>query len=1034
MSPLLWTALALAAPPQPEAWWVGLPIADVALVAPRGGLPEESLEPLLRAERGQVYSANTVRLDLATLFRVGEFAAVEASARPWAAMDDAGEVVPGVLLTYTILPPPRIARVHVQSQGHVRASAVLDAADVPEGSVFYGDLDGPRTAERVRKALIAQGFPAPEVEADAMPLDDGTLELWLRVAEGTPQRLISVSARGDLPVPERRITAWARHEGLRPGKPLAPAAVQAAQYSIRQRLATGGRNPWSLTRAWFQRRELGWLGARVGAATTTDDEGVQVTFTVEAGPLLSLDVTGVPWRGPQRVQEALHIDERTRLTRGFLEAAPDRLAESLRRQGFLNAQVTTSLLTEADGQVLRVAIEKGARHTLRDRFLAPPESEARGLVFLGNATLPDWQLRAVLRQASPDVVRSGYVTPPELAKGLVAVREQYAAAGYHEAQVTLEPLRTDNRRSLWALPVLRSVRRAVTASPPRRWVQAIVHVDEGALTSLHQVTLTGGADDLDLEELRAKGAALADGPWAPARLQALAQAVLNRHRDAGYLDATVHTVIDDVGDHAVSAELIVDPGDRVLLRSAVMRGLVHTRASFARKQIDLTLTSPVSEADLQHARSNLDDLGIFRTVQTELLGDELARDLVIGVEERPRTALELGGGVSTDEGFRLFGRYTRRNLLRVAHRFDLNTYVGLPAVDLSTYELRAAATYTAPHFPARREDLELDALLQDRSVERGWELARSGGGVTFNAALNPHTQLRVGARVEWRRLLDVDPAIILPTEAWAGLINDANPWRPAHSASLMLLRDHRDDPVNPSRGSLVSAQAVVTPAIGDATRVSPMVKVDASARGVIPFPSGPSLHLSAEAGHAEALGDKVIALEDRYRLGGTGSLRGFARDTVGPRAEVDALNIAWPDGIAQPIATELAAYPTRWVSIGGDTRASVSAELLLPLPTLGLPSWEGYAVALFGDVGNTWLLDPRVSVSSDQPAVTALVSPAMRTGLGVGLRMDTPVGPMRVDIAVNPLLLFASGDRATLLHDGWRETAVRPHLSLGTLL
>ncbi|MCA9568899.1 MAG: hypothetical protein KC656_13715, partial [Myxococcales bacterium] len=84
----MWTALlalALAGPEEDPTPEVGLPIAGVTLEAPRGGLPEESLEALLRARQGERYDPQLVRLDLTTLFRVGDFANVEAYASPWVA-------------------------------------------------------------------------------------------------------------------------------------------------------------------------------------------------------------------------------------------------------------------------------------------------------------------------------------------------------------------------------------------------------------------------------------------------------------------------------------------------------------------------------------------------------------------------------------------------------------------------------------------------------------------------------------------------------------------------------------------------------------------------------------------------------------------------------------------------------------------------------------------------------------------------------------------------------------------------------------
>ena len=75
-----------------QPWYYNLPVANVVLQAPEGGLPEESLEPLLRTRQGQEFHPRQVQLDLATLYRVGEFAEVEAHVEPWFIIDFAGNL------------------------------------------------------------------------------------------------------------------------------------------------------------------------------------------------------------------------------------------------------------------------------------------------------------------------------------------------------------------------------------------------------------------------------------------------------------------------------------------------------------------------------------------------------------------------------------------------------------------------------------------------------------------------------------------------------------------------------------------------------------------------------------------------------------------------------------------------------------------------------------------------------------------------------------------------------------------------------
>ena len=77
----------------------------------------------------------------------------------------------------------------------------------------------------------------------------------------------------------------------------------------------------------------------------------------------------------------------------------------------------------------------------------------------------------------------------------------------------------------------------------------------------------------------------------------------------------------------------------------------------------------------------------------------------------------------------------------------------------------------------------------------------------------------------------------------------------------------------------------------------------------------------------------------------------------------------------------------------------------------------------FVDVGNVYFLDPEVFATSE--AIDP--EPLLRYGVGVGLRQATPLGPLRLDVGVNPVYF----------QEDWAqprgEVPARLHLSLGTL-
>jgi outer membrane protein assembly factor BamA len=310
---------------------------------------------------------------------------------------------------------------------------------------------------------------------------------------------------------------------------------------------------------------------------------------------------------------------------------------------------------------------------------------------------------------------------------------------------------------------------------------------------------------------------------------------------------------------------------------------------------------------------------------------------------------------------------------------------------------------------------------------------RTGGGVAIETRLD-RTRLRFGGRLETRQLNEVDAGALLAGEPWAGMLANADPddppWRVQESLVGLVVHDLRDNPLQPRKGALLSANVEWAPGLPwDEVRAQPrtsFLKSEARISGYVPL-GGLVLHVAAGGGYIESFAG-LVPLEDRFRLGGTGSLRGFVRDAVGPQNITPPLQVDWPNGIGPAIDYALRDNPQRWTPTGGDTNAVGTAELLMPLPALGLSSWEGWAAELFGDVGNAWLLDPSAAPASENRS-----APLLRVGIGGGMRIDTPIGPLQLDIALNPQAAAAQGPRKVLLIDEWREPVVRAHLTLGAL-
>ncbi len=664
---------AWAAPEEPS-WWVGLPVASVALVAPSGGLPDENLQPLLRSRQGRVATVLDVRADVATLYRVGSFSSVEARVDPWLTFDASGEEVWGVHLRYVVSPAPVLARIRIQGNREFRDRQLLDASGLATGQVFYEGLDRDYVATRVREWLAARGYPSASVEIRTSEPSPGRVYLVLLVQEGPADIVAHLGFAGPWErtgVPERKLVRWVRRAGVKVNRPLGPDAVPAAQDLLRERLGS--------MRGGVFRRARGFTAARVTPAVVREQDGIHVTFAIEPGPRLVLDVAGMGLRGRWATRAALEIDHRLRLTGGYLDRAPDLARAWLQEHGWLDAKVSVALEGERTdpSRTLVVRARRGSRHTIGD----VPDFRFRDFTFdfedaddeavekrLGR------DLQAVFDQASNEILRREYYTEEAMEVGREAAKGFLEGQGYLESEVEVRaPVITDRQ-------TLANAVRSVLSAPRRKRVDPQVGVRLGPVTTLAHLEIEGLASDVEIPWLEQAYDERIGAPFSPQRAEALARRLVDAHRAEGYVEADATVTHSEVGPHARQTFIVVEPGPQVRLRSVVTRNRRLTRRAVVARTVDLELGELVrlvtrpgdpnrrdAPRTLEEVRADLYDLGVFRTVSLELVGDGEARDLVVNVNERPRTSVELGGGASTDQGVRAFLRFNQRNLFGLAH-------------------------------------------------------------------------------------------------------------------------------------------------------------------------------------------------------------------------------------------------------------------------------------------------------------------------------------------------------------------------------
>jgi outer membrane protein insertion porin family len=1012
---LLFSAVSAPAAAQESAprpmWYLGLPLTQVSLESPSGGLEQENLAPLLRSVQGDPYDPGAVRADLRTLHAAGNFATVEAHVEPWVELDEDGEPTPAVRLIFRVQPAPTLEHIRFTGLRSLKKPEVLQAAGLRRGARFFPEEERDVVVARLEAWCQEQGFPYARVDLEIERDEDDPTALTLTIAldEGEPRILGGLSFAGDGVLSERRLRRLARRHKVRVGRRYTDDAVAELLRTVKQEV-----------------RDEGWSRARVRSVYLPSAAGDQLSIFVDAGVRVEVKRQGrqLPRRG---LEELLQVSQERRFSETWRAEAGERVKDNLRERGWLDAEVELEATLEGDVHRVVVRADAGTRYRLA----------RRGLRFKGAAALSEGTLTAAMEQASPEVIGKGRATPEVVERALRDVQDVYRSRGYLEA----------------SLAVVESERRG-------RRLYYTIQVEEGDQTLLERLRVVGQVPEPSVQAVIDEAAAAMVGqPLNPAALQRLQRQLSEAHRSLGYLavDTTSRTEVEGQRARVV---LEVTPGVQQRLRNVIVRGLRRTKREVVEREVTLATGEPITPEALSEVRSDLYELGVFSSVTTDLTGDDLrARDLLISVQERPVVAVEFGVGASTDQGARTFAQVTRRNLLGSAHSLQGLGQVGVGYVgdtwvpDTTALEWRAALRYQAPHVPRQNQTLTADVLLNEQELEPTYRINAMGGGVGVSSALSDTTRVALDYRARWVELEDIDPGALVKGDPWLEIFGVEDPtteslsypsgFRRQTGIGLVFVADRRDDRFNPTRGSFFSLTLDAWDQVFSAYTGGKVLGSGGAIR-----PLGPlSLRLSGQAGAGFITGGvRTLPADERFRLGGPSTLRGYPLDSVGPKNNVTDQVLDWPDAL-EPMVEYLGRDETdRWVSTGGDASLQASLELWVPLSLVGLDTSESTALVTFVDVGNTYFIAEGVyadvqpcsflepAVYSRDPSCTVFavpdddrVEPALRYGVGVGFRLGTPVGPIQLDLGFNPLYYQAdwAAERG--------EVPARFHLSLGAL-
>jgi outer membrane protein insertion porin family len=729
---------------------------------------------------------------------------------------------------------------------------------------------------------------------------------------------------------------------------------------------------------------------------------VAVSLRGDLGAPLVLASLTAPGSGldTRQLLKACGLELGQRLPTPRLEAARRRLASQLRRDGFWEAEVDAPTVSQrANGAAVEFVTTCGSKYRLElDGIKKTKALEEEALPFLrgdepfSEAALDELENRvrtflqhrgrllaaahAELSGAPDDRVLRLDVTPGPLTP-IVAVRfpglhslpakqvrERVGARPGHFWRWGGEPVDTDTLAAD-ASSVLATLRAAGFADakveepklvPEKGGVAVEFPVEEGPRLRVGTVTVEGMPKAVKTPRLGlARGQPWSDGAEEQART--VLEAAL---QNAGYLDGRMtatHTCAGGTCDVALQAT----PGEPVVLGRIVVAGLVRTRRWVVDKVAGFKEGDTAGPAARLAAQRRLLSLGIFQRADLKPIpgqGTGRRRGMLIDLDEGPDQALSFGLGYDTEQKARVLLSWSELNLFGSARTIGVQTI-------LSSQQKTFQIDYREPD---RLGVLGFPTWVSFYRTEEHfttYDLLRRGSWVEFGDRLR--RPLRLLLRYEYQIVEPTAPPEILSQ------LEREQQHLAISSISPIVEWDTRDDLFTPHRGLYASFQwqdafhAFMADTAFDKVTLS--LSAFAPAQGGV---LAASVRVGGIQPHDRVPGtpdNLLLPIAVRFFGGGRVSQRAFPTDMLGiPGETIDC----------EAPASGSTATGCTLVPSGGAGQLFTSLEWRVPVV-------GPVGASVFLDGGQIWQRWRQINPGE------------LRWGAGVGLRVETPVGPFRLE-------------------------------------
>ena len=436
--------------------------------------------------------------------------------------------------------------------------------------------------------------------------------------------------------------------------------------------------------------------------------------------------------------------------------------------------------------------------------------------------------------------------------------------------------------------------------------------------------------------------------YSPKQLRDDAKMLADAYGSGGYVDLVVTPEGTPAGPALIDVHYNIEEGSRSFVNRVNIEGNTRTKDKVIRREVLVAPGDVFNTVRVDTTKKRLENLGYFAKVETYPEETDIPgrKDLTILVQEKRTGSLSFGGGFSTVDKLVGFAELTQGNFDLLnwpsftggGQKFRLRLQYGTERKDF-------ILTITEPYFLDRRLSLSGQAFYNEANyLSADYDQRNYGFLFELRKPITSYMYGTLGYTLQDIEIFNVAssaPDFILSQK---GTFTESKVY-----SSVVF--DSRDNPLLSHHGRRITfSPSIAGGFLGGDTQI---YGLDLEGSQYFSLPKDTILLLNGEIATVSQWGNgNEVPIFERLYLGGSNNLRGFPFREVGPQENGE---------------------PT-----GGQSMARATIEWTFPI----IVKARG---AIFYDTG---------FVNSD---AWSFGFNHLASDIGVGLRLDLPIGPLRLD-------------------------------------